>query len=258
MSRNIITDTNIWYSIKDTEIEKIKNSGYNLILPVIVLNELYTSPNIYTNPTLFSDFKKAVQAILKHKKFINFIEYDPFEYILIQQDSNYKPRLNKDFYLTELESLVKLDYEDVKAGYTKRNDISPLNNFINEQSKSYKQQINRNKETKKKFDQQSTLDFTEDLILKWANDNLAEINNDLPFLKRLNSDQELLLNCFNNLLREVSKTGKKIKTNDWVDVFILTYVKRNEYFWTKDIPKQKLILDTNLNEYLFEISPKLQ
>ena len=60
---------------------------------------------------------------------------------------------------------------------------------------------------------------------------------------------ELLIVIFDSLLREVSKSGKKIENNDWVDVFLLTYVQENDLYWTNEKSKIRLIKDSKLENF---------
>lgn len=248
----IITDTNIWYNITQKEFEKIKSKKHKLFIPIIVLNEIYTSPNIYLNAKTFNKAKKAIENILKYENNVEFIDLNPFEYLLKQIMPDYKTPNTIEFYIKEFKALAQLNFDDVKYNHIERFDISGLTNFINEQSKEYKLLINKNKETKKNFKKFSTKKLTENLILKYANENLQEVNNNFPKIDKLEEENKLLLLVFDNLLREVSKSGKKIKNNDWVDIFNLVYVGKSDLYWTKEKNKQKLIVETKSEKHLYE------
>ncbi|MBJ6367712.1 hypothetical protein [Snuella sedimenti] len=249
--RKIITDTNIWYEITNEKIEKIIEN-YELIISTIVLNELYTSPNVYKSSSSFRSLKKAIKNILENRERITFIELNPFEFLLKQIFPKYKNESLIEFYLNEFEALIKLDFKTTKANHIERENISGFSDFINKQSVFYEKEINKNLSTKNQFEKSSTLSLTEGLILKYANDNLQHINAKVPIIEKLNANQELLLKVFDGLLRQVSKTGKKIEDNDWIDIFNLTYVGREDLYWTKDKSKELLIVSISLDNYLFE------
>jgi len=247
----IITDTNIWYNITSQEIEKI-SKNYNLVISTIILNELYTSPNLRKKASTFLKVKKAINNILENREKITFIELDPFEFLLKKILPEYQKESLIEFYLNEFRALIKLDFETVKNKYKTRYDISGLTDFINNQSAFYKKEINKNQSTKNSFKKSSTLHLTESLILKYANDNLQQLNPEFPIIEKLNSNQELLLKTFDGLLRQVSKTSKKIEDNDWVDIFNLVYVENGDLFWTKEKSKECLIVSVSLETYLYE------
>jgi hypothetical protein len=250
--KNIITDTNIWYNIEPNEFQNIKENNYNLIVPIIVLNELYTSPNIHLSQKTFDKVKIAIENILRFENELEFIKYNPFEFLIKKIMPQYETSNNVEFYINEFRAFIQLKFTDIKNNHPKRTDISGLTDFINNQSITYKTLINKNNETKGKFKKFCTKDLTEQLILKYANDNLETVNNKLPKIDKLNTDNELLINVFDNLLREVSKTGKKIEDNDWVDIFNLAYVGKNDLYWTKEKSKQKLVIKSELQKYLYE------
>lgn len=249
--KRIITDTNIWYNITSQEIEKI-SENYNLVISTLILNELYTSPNISKNPSTFQAVKKAINNILENLEKITFIELGPFEFLLKKILPEYQKESLIEYYLKEFRALMRLDFEIVKNKHNTRYNISELTDFINKQSIIYKKEINKNQSTKVNFKKSSTLPLTESLILKFANDNLQQLNSKFPIIEKLSSNQELFLKTFDGLLRQVSKTGKKIEDNDWVDIFNLVYVENEDLYWTKEKPKECLIVSVSLDNYLYE------
>lgn len=255
--KKIIIDTNIWYNISNEEINNL-TENYNLVIPIIVLNEIYTSPNLFLSKEKFESARKAIISIINNIDKIKFIELNPFEFMLNEIYTDIKPYSSVDFYLKEFQAISKLNFEDVKDNYVKRFDISRLTNFINETSFDYKKIINLNLSSKEKFKKFDTINNTKSLIIKYANDDLETINKLYPKISGLNTIKfELLIKTFDSLLREVSKSNMKIKNNDWVDIFILTYVNENDLFWTREKPKLKLIKDIKLEKYLFDNNPQL-
>ena len=250
--KRIITDTNIWYRISNEEIRNI-SKDYQLVVPIILLNEIYTSPNITISENTFKDQKKAVNAIIENLIYIEFIEYYPFHFLLKNSHYELKQQQYSKFYIEEFRAISKLKYENVQNISTKRVDISVLTKNINETSYVYKQLINKNLETKTKFKKFNTLEFTESLILKYANDILEVENTNFPKIIKLSSENEIFLKTFDKLLREVSaNTTKKVEDNDWVDIFNLIYVGNNDLYWTKEKSKKKLVIESGLENYLFE------
>lgn len=114
--------------------------------------------------------------------------------------------------------------------------------------------INKNNESKGRFKRLSTKDLTENLILLYVNENLNLVNNQLPKIEKLEECNELLLNTFDNLLREVSSTRRKITDNDIVDILNLAYVGKNDLYWTKDKRTQQLIINSKFENCLYEIN----
>lgn len=247
----IITDTNIWYGISNEDILEI-SVNHKLCVSIIVINELYTSPNLWKSETTFIMLKKAIKSILDNIEHIEFIHFDPFEYLLKQNVHNLKPRLSLIEYLSDLQALVQLQYNQVKELRPDRGDISGLTNYINEKSKEYKKLIDSDKE---KFKKLNTKIYTEKLILSWANDNLETIGiKEQKISTLVHEKNELLLNSFDDMLREVSKSGKKIKDNDWIDIFNLTYVAKGDLYWTKEKSKLKHIENSGSKHYVFDRS----
>jgi hypothetical protein len=245
--KQIITDTNIWYSITQNQIDEISKS-YRLTIPITVLSELYTSPNIFRSEDTLMNLKSAVNIILYNARFVDFIKHDPFEYILKDNLPELDPRLSVAWYLNEFEALKNLTIKDLAENHPERFDISGLTNYINQQSIVYKERVDKNKQAFKKLD---TTDFTINFILKLANDNLKTINPSFPEIKTLGEDYELLITALNELLREISRSNQKLKDNDWIDMFNLTYVGKDDLYWTYENSKKRLIKTVGLESYLF-------
>lgn len=189
--KKIITDTNIWYSITQDQVDEISKT-YRFVLPITVLSELYTSPNMHKSSESLLTLKKAVRMVLYNARFVDFIRFDPFEFLLNDVKTDLKPRLSVAWYLNEFESLMKLDYDKLKSTHPERFDISGLSNYVNEQSIEYKKRVDENKIRFKKLD---TRKFTENYILKLANDDLQSLNSSFPIIPNLNYEKyELLIN----------------------------------------------------------------
>lgn len=251
MKTNIITDTNVWYNITRKDVLEISND-YKLQLPIIIINELYTSPNLWKSESSFNSLKTAIRNILENIENINFIEFDPFEFLLKQVKSDLIPRLSLSGYIQDLRALVQLSYEQVKDIRPDRGDISNLTNYINDQSKEYKKLI---KSDEQKFRRLNTKHYTEKLILGWANDNLELIGIKEPKITTLDKEKnELLVDTFDELLRLISRSEAKIKDNDWVDIFNLTYVAKGDLYWTKEKSKLNHIENSGNKHYIFERS----
>nr|WP_315239640.1 hypothetical protein [uncultured Flavobacterium sp.] len=246
----VITDTNVWYGISDKDILEI-SSQYKLCVPIIVVNELYTSRNLWKSEITFNLLKKAIKSVLDNIERIEFIHFDPFEFILKETVLDLKPRLSLIEYILDLKALVNLSYNQVKDIRPDRGDISGLTNYINDKSLEYKKLIDSDK---LKFKKLNTRGYTENLILNWANDNLEMMGFDHK-IPRLNKDKnELLIDTFDDVLREVSKSGKKIKDNDWIDIFNLTYVGKGDLYWTMEKSKLRHIQNSGNVNYIFERS----
>lgn len=251
MKQRIIIDTNIWYNISNEEIIRL-SENYEFVVPLMILNEIYTSPNLHLSKSKFYKAQTAINNILFNVANIKFIELNPFEYLLKDVYSNIEPYSNLEFYLKEFQAISKLNYEDLKGNYVKRFDISKLTNYINETSINYKKIININLSSKEKFKKLKTIKNTKSLIIKYVNDDLQTINEFYPKITELCEIKfELLIYTFDSLLREVSRTNKKIENNDWVDIFLLTFVNENDLYWTRENHKLELIKDLNLQKYLF-------
>lgn len=235
-------------------IYRLKNK-YELVVPLMILNELYTSPNLNKTENHIKAVQKAINTILSNINIIKFIELNPFEFMLNEIYSDIKPYDNLNFYFEEFRAISNLDYNDLKGNYVRRFDISKLTNYINQTAINYKKIINLNLSSKVKFKKIDTLELTKSLILKYANDNLKFVNKSYPKITELSPiNFELLIVIFDSLLREVSKSGKKIENNDWVDVFLLTYVQENDLYWTNEKSKIRLIKDSKLEKYLYSRS----
>lgn len=246
--KRIVTDTNIWYAITQNQIDEISKS-YRLTIPITVLSELYTSPNMFRSEDTLKNLKKALDIILYNARFVDFIKHDPFEYILKDIFSDLNPRLSVAWYLNEFEALKNLTLKDLAEKHPERFDISKLTNDINQKSVAYKERIDANKQAFKKLD---TTGFTISFILKLANDNLKTINPLFPEIKTLGEDYELLIIALNELLREISRSNQKLKDNDWIDMFNLTYVGKDDLYWTHENSKKRLIKTIGLESYLYK------
>lgn len=245
--KRIITDTNIWYSITQEEINEVCKT-YRLVVPITVLSELYTSPNIHKSETTLINLKNATKKILYNARFVDFIKHDPFEYLLKDILTDLNPRLSVAWYLNEFEALKHLNYENLKEKHPERFDISRLTDYINSQSILYKERVDKDKQAFKKL---NTRNFTIQFILKLANDNLHQLNISFPKIHELNEDYELLIDALNELLREISRSPQKLKDNDWIDIFNLTYVGQNDLYWTLEKSKKRIIEKIGLSKYLF-------
>lgn len=247
--KKIITDTNIWYSVTQEQVDKISKT-YRFVLPITVLSELYTSPNTHKSPESLLTLKKAIRMVLYNARFVDFIYFDPFEFLLKDVKADLTPRLSVAWYLNEFEYLIKFDFDKLKTAHPVRFDISGLSNYLNKQSIIYKKRVDADKIGFKKLD---TRKFTENYILKLANDNLQSFNSSFPIVPNLDYVKyELLINTFDDLLREISKSGKKIRNNDWIDIFNLAYVNNDDLYWTNEKSIVKSIQDVGLNHYLFQ------
>lgn len=249
--KRVITDTNIWYNINSEELKEI-SKNFKLVVPIIVINELYTSRNLWKSKETFEYLQKALTTIVENVSILEFIELDPFEYLLREIHPSIEPRLNVKSYLEEFEALTKLSYAQVKNIQVDRGDISGLTDYINGRSIGYKKLVDSNKDKFKKMD---TRGYTEKYILMLANDNLAHLDNSYPRIESLNKDKfELLINTFDDIFREVSKSGKKIKDNDWVDIFNLTYAGKEDLYWTNENSKLRHVENSGCENYLFQKS----
>ena len=65
MKKRLIIDTNIWYNISNEDIYRLKNK-YELVVPLMILNELYTSPNLNKTENHFKAVQKAINTILSN------------------------------------------------------------------------------------------------------------------------------------------------------------------------------------------------
>jgi hypothetical protein len=245
--KKIITDTNIWYSITQEQIDELSKT-YRITVPITVLSELYTSPNMYRSLDTLNKLKSAVQILLYNARFVDFIRYDPFEYLLKDLQPELTPRLSVAWYLNEFEMLKYLTFEKLSEQHPERFDISGLTKFINEQSVSYKERVDENKQRFKNLD---TTGFTVKFILKLANDNLHQLNSKFPIIRELSDEYELLIKSLNELLREISRSTQKLQDNDWIDMFNLTYVGKEDLYWTFEKSKKRLIDRVGLSHYLF-------
>lgn len=249
--KRIITDTNVWYNIDSHKVQEI-SKNFKLVVPIIVINELYTSPNLWRSETTFQNLKKAANTIIANTSILEFVELDSFEYLLKDILPDIQPRLNLQSYLNELKALTTLRFDQVKDVRTDRGDISGLTNFINERSIGYKKIVDSDKNRFKKMD---TRGYTEKYILMLANDNLEKLDSSYPKMESLNKDKfELLVNTFDDIFREVSKSGKKMQDNDWVDIFNLTYAAKGDLYWTKEKSKLRHIENSGCEGYIFNES----
>ena len=76
MKKKIIIDTNVWYNISNEEIIKLKED-YELVVPLMILNEIYTSPNLFLSKKTFEGVQKAINIILSNIDNLKFIELNP-------------------------------------------------------------------------------------------------------------------------------------------------------------------------------------
>ncbi|MWB92815.1 hypothetical protein GON26_00400 [Flavobacterium sp. GA093] len=250
--RNIITDTNIWYSITNEEIADLFEKGYRLVISSIILNEIYTSRNLYLNLKSFEAVKVAMSNILKNQNYIKFIDLNPLEFILSNIDPQIEPSTNSKFFLDRFKEILNANFGTLTDKDIHRGDISGLTTFINETSVKYKEEIKTNSIN---FKSCETIKSTESLIKIYVNDNLQQLNKGLPILVDLDYDKNgFFIIAFDELLRELSRSEQKLVDNDWVDIFNMAYVGKNDLYWTKEKSKQRLANNSKTEHFLYENS----
>lgn len=251
----IIADTNIWLHVLKNNNDlylKVKNR----ITPnYINLWEICNSGKLLSNP------ENAKQAFIKMVPLIGKGLFEqPLRYLT--RIAN-KKRINKlkmkyeifpktNDMITMAKRLANgafIAQEQEKKFYNhiiqEKEDMEKLKLFFREIS----QQCNRRIKDKEKHRQKSSIEQTNlslNLIASYATDGTY----DLQKLPR--KDYELLLKTMDLYYKKL-ETGSLIwSRDDLYDLYILSYVRRGDKYWTKDKKWIELIKEAGCEKYLYD------
>ena len=243
----IICDTNIWYGLGNESIDcSIIKENDVLVATCISVYELCYTENYLYN---FEYTKNAVRAMMKYSSKHPIIE-PPFAYLKITCDKNYVYPINNEiFKFTEkiaqgcgIERADELKNEIEK----RRQEIEKITDIFNEYVQTHIKPNIKNKDAHRK---ENSIPLNRNLINQLvATQTKSEgLNADFDW-KRI----ELFENVLKLYFNEIEIGVKKIKPNDWFDLFLLIYVKPHRKIWTKDRNLKRLIEEVGLEEYLYE------
>ena len=232
MDMKVITDTNIWYSIGNKEIN-LEGLDCKLFIPISVLFELITSPNLWISEETFRVCQNAIIALLNNRHDLEFISRNPLECLISKVSSFSETDSEISTYWSNLEFISERKFSDMKNIPFPDLRVLPktTTDYFNSQSRKYKKKIKEY--GKNNFNKESTiraiLSLLNSLVKQYSNKNEILLERELE-----ESDSYLFINVFNVTLRELSKSNLEIENNDWIDLFNLVYVEDDMRYWTKE------------------------
>lgn len=254
----IICDTNIWYAIACGKINLNSLAvNHKLTATYVNLRELVASPNIVDKPLLI---KKSIKAI---EEYAYKIEYDaPLPFICklsgLSKVSNNKglelyDTLKSFSSLSDSKILKKaklLSYELSKSSTNAKKGVLNVTDFVNnELLEAIKTTVKKQKRKKQHWKADNSKELKQ-LIQNWVyRDSGYSITENFDWNKI-----ELLLGIMQRYFKELEISGRKIKPNDWLDLFNMAYVQPSDKYWTLENSWNRYIEEAELLKYKYEPS----
>lgn len=254
----IHTDTMIWYRLISTpsNIYRLKNIG--VVPNIINLLEIGASTNLISRP------KTSKEAIVNCSSFLDDVITDfPITHFIRSYDESFN--INRDFqneviesinkssndinfesniklFESAIESLIKKD----KVPYDKLTDRANI--LIKEIQKNLMADESGQSITNHINSRSDNFDGIYDLFNMCSNDAFGVELDKVYFF-----EHELFVKVINLYFLDLEVgRKKKISPNDWNDLMQMFYVKKGEYYWTKETKWLKMVRRLNLQNYLFD------
>lgn len=257
--KKIICDTNVYYQIAKGEIPSFIGNGIPIVATYNNIDEVSISHNILNN---FDLLKETIQAIFNNYDSAiiqNPIEYaiklDTPSYFSNHYDENYKSvmRYTEGIVNGELTEANFSGHDEVVEAINQRKvelqnaadifmgSITKVKNYV-------KNLLKENKITKKKFWETNYIDFAQ-MVFK---DLVRSISpTDYEISDNFDWNQiELFLHVFEQFLKDLIMSNRKVKANDWYDLFNLLYVQPDDKYWTNERYWINLIKKATMDRYL--------
>lgn len=249
----IIVDTNIWYDLGDNEALFL-DLKETLVPTYVPLWELCNTGVLKSDP---QRVQNACRRMLEAQK--NMIYEQPLRYLIKSCNKRkFKPNTIREIYrLLEASSriargaIIVKDKEDEFYQYilaTKRG-LKDIKVSMDELASVCKSKIKNNQKHKKRYSLHIIIDYL-NYLAKQATNNRYN-------LRRLPLRNYELLICVMDLFYKKLETGETVwDRNDLNDLFILSYVRKGDKYWTKDQKWIDLIKEAGCEEYLFNSDVK--
>lgn len=245
----IIVDTNIWYDFTDNPelFGKIKKE----ITPTYIsLSELCNTGNLNGKPI---EVRNAIRRIMDCQQ--RMIFEPPMPYLIKRGNKRKYKFITLNEIITLLEtskkiannSVIKDSEKEAFYEYIKsyKQPLTDLANSINEEAKKIKERINDLDEHRNKNSLIFTYLFVNDLALRGTD---GKFN-----IKRVpHKELELLICVLDAHFKKIELGERKWQRNDLFDIFILSYVRRGDKYWTNDKYWNDLIEEIGLGHYLYK------
>ena len=246
--KNVVCDTTIWYRIAEGDISRSQYENYNLIGTFINAYELTRSPVMLKNPIKWS---KAVNYFFTLSK--EFRTYKPIDYLKKVSGSSYNIHSYIDvmYILRMVYGLSHKDTAEIRREIydSKRDEKLDVEDWMNQideirlslyENYGYSEYISQISKPERRNEQ-----------LAIAKQFFSRLHNNIDI------DWEnipLLRDTFDEWFFQLVKIKNlKLKNNDVSDFMSLSYVKPNEFYWTKDERKtKKYIVSSGNMKYLIE------
>lgn len=247
----IIVDTNIWYDFADNPelFERLKSE----ITPTyITLSELCNTGNLNGKPI---EVRNAVRRMMECQN--KMIFEPPMPYLIKRGNKRKYKFITVSEIMTLLETSKKIANNSVikdneKEGFYEyiksyKQPLTDLADSINEEAKKIKERITDLEEHRNKNSLIFTYLFINHLALS-GTEGKYKLHR-VP-LKEI----ELLLYVLDAHFKKIELGERKWQRNDLFDIFILSYVRRGDKYWTNDKYWNDLIEEIGLGHYLYKVN----
>lgn len=249
--KDIICDTNIWYSIGNGVIspESI-DENYRLIATFNSIDEFSKTDMLLSGPEYT---RNGVQAMLKYSN-RHAIYQPPLIYLKQLDDPTFQYNIAVELgpILTMTQRIangfvIKEEFAEEYARIVqqKRIGLQAATDQINSMAAKLKERI---KDRKKHRDEDTRLlnrQFISQLVA--VQTKTSGLSDQFDWSKI-----ELFENVLKVLFNELETGAKIFKRNDWYDLFNLIYVSPEKKYWTKDGAWKRYIEKARMSKYLFE------
>lgn len=248
---SVICDTNIWYDLANKKYDKSLLNQDQLIGTSINLREIASSPYLISNLNMIVE---AVKSITKfHDKI--FID-NPMDHIITIFNKDYvsNSKTEEDI-LNGFTTLLNMNLDDIPVERFKEvkrrlNNITvPSQNLvdqINDGLPAVNQRIKRSigKQKHRQSDHTMTWKkFISELVSIYSKENCKKEYVIDIYDERWNS-LELFITIWERYFNKLEIEKRKIRKNDWADLFNLVYVQPGYKYWTSD-EIWNIIIDEN-------------
>ncbi|MFN3446550.1 MAG: hypothetical protein ACK44D_12480 [Bacteroidia bacterium] len=259
--KQIICDTNIWYSIAEGKIQLESLSNINLVFTYLNMVEFATTPNLYNRP---SHVKNAIKSALIHSKG-NIIFDHALEVVSksFHQTSLANDLVQRHRLLEELRYFSRQSAESTLKKIQSSELVSIIKDIVVELEFST-DRINNDilpkvrkrfssKLEKRTYAQSQSIDNVTEFWRRFS--SLAINDKFMTFPKQLDAKGILpLLHLTDTFFKDLElNENRKFKRNDWPDLLHIAYIRNEDYlFWTFDKPLSHMIRQAGLEHILYE------
>lgn len=256
---SVICDTNIWYDLANKKYDKSLLIRDQLIGTSINLREIASSPYLISNLNLIVN---AIKSITKfHDKI--FIDNCMDHLITIFHKDYLAISKTEEDILNGFTTLINININDIPAERFKevkrrlnnitvpsQNLVDQINNGLPEIRQKIKQSIGKKKHRQTDFTRTWKI-FISELVSIYSKENCEKeyvIDIDDENWKNI----DLFITTWERYFNKLELEKRKIRKNDWPDLFNLVYVQPGYKYWTSDkIWNQIFDENDNLKTYKY-------